>query len=220
MKLAACLALVIAAAVAACGPAPAASRPIEGRDGDGEGGTAVSEDPVTILRVLAAAAELDDGTQLDALIHPEHGAWLWLQPGAYIVPTVRLTAGAKTPPSQRLTSPQVIDYWREALWPTVARQLATGLTVLDRDPADRRDPKYGTCDDGGDGSGSAQRTWLAPDELGPYHEEIAAEAKVELPAVMREALLHYRQWGLDVWMMRAEGRLWVAHVMVWTPCDA
>lgn len=210
--------ILLATAVAACGPAPAPSRPIEERGG--EGGTAVSEDPITILRVLAAAAELDDGYQLDALIHPEHGAWLWLQPGAYIVPTVHLTAGAKTPPSQRLTSSDVIDYWREALWPTVARQLATGLTVLDRDPPDRTDPKYGTCDDGGDGGGSAQRTWLAADALGPYHEEIAAEAKVELPAVMRADLLHYRQWGLDVWMMRADGRLWVAHVMVWTPCDA
>lgn len=216
------LGLMLAAAWggAACGGAAAPTPTVQGRAEGGAPAPAVDE-AVATLRALAAAVRADDGVALAALVHPVHGLWLWHQPGAVVAPLLRLDAGDASPPSRRLDHPDVIPYWREAYWRHVADNLDGGLAALDREPADRRDPVYGDCaalDDGGDAPPT--RAWLvADDDLG-YRAELAVDHRVALdPAVVR-GLVHYRRWGLDVWLARAGGRLWLVHVMVWTPCDA
>lgn len=199
--------IVVAALVAACGgksvaPAPA---PVAGATAE------------SVLGELAAALKADDGARLDALIHPEHGLWVWWQPGAYVVPAVRLVPDGRAP-SARLRGQGLNDWWEQELWPTAAGTLARGLTVMDRDPADRQAPIYGDC---GSEDMSAERAWLvSKDDLGQHYGDILAEANVTVAPLMRDGLVHFRNWGLDVWMAREGDRWWVAHVMVWTPCDA
>lgn len=198
---------------AACGKGPAAPGVVEGKGG----AVAAAEDDVATLQALADAARRDDGAALDALIHPTHGLWIWYQPGAYVVPAVQLHAGRGGKPSARFGPDDLNQYWREELWNQVAGPLDRGLAALDRDPADRHAAVYGTCDDPDTG---ATRAWLATEDLGRFYGEVLLEAKVTLPPVMTTALTHFRMWGLDVWLTRDQGRWWVAHVMVWTPCDA
>jgi hypothetical protein len=205
-----------AAAVAACG-GPTQRPPIEGRGGTA--GEAPTDQPEETLRRLAAAARADDGAALDALLHPEHGAWLWTQPGAYIAPTLFIQAGEGTPPSARIGPDDMNDYWRESYWREVAAGIEGGLARLDLEPPDPSSPIYGDC--GAEDGGGATRAWLTgADTLGEHHEDVLAEAGVTLDPLMMRRLDHFHGWGLDVWLARDGGRLWVAHVMVWTPCDA
>ena len=178
----------------------------------------VIDTPTEVLGALAEAAAREDGALLDTLVHPEHGLWVWVQPGAYVVPAQLLRPDGKAP-SARLDADVINEYWREALWKSVAGSLERGLKVMDRDPADRNDPIYGDCG-ADDGMGGAQRTWLATDDLGELYDQILDEAQVTVPPVMARGLVHFHSWGLDVWMARDRDRWWVAHVMVWTPCDA
>jgi hypothetical protein len=207
------MSILVFVLAAACGKGPAAPAAIEGR-----GGTpALAGDEVATLEALAEAARRDDGAALDALIHPTHGLWIWTQPGVAVTPTLRLEVGRGEPPSARLAAADLNDYWREELWHQVAGPLERGLGAMDRDPADRHAAVYGTCDELAAG---ALRAWLVTEDLGPHYGELLAEAHLRLPPVMTTALAHFRSWGLDVWLMRDQGRWWVAHVMVWTPCDA
>jgi hypothetical protein len=185
---------------------------IESRGGDHD----AVDDVERVLATLAEAARTDDPNALDPLIHPEHGLWIWVQPGAYVVPAQRLTPDG-TPPSQRLVDAVINDFWREELWNHVAGPIERGLKVLDRDPPDRRAPVYGDC---GADEPPATRAWLATEDLGGHHRDILVEANVTVAPVMRERLVHFYNWGLDVWLARDRDRWWVAHVMVWTPCDA
>lgn len=204
------LVLVLAAA---CGKGAASPAVVEGKGG----AVAAAEDDVTALRALADAARRDDGAALDALIHPSHGLWIWYQPGAYVVPAVLLKSGSAVKPTARFGPGDLNQYWREELWNQVAGPLDRGLAALDRDPADRSAAVYGTCDDMEAG---ASRAWLATEDLGRFYGEVLLEAEVTLPPLMATGLTHFHIWGLDVWLMRDQGRWWVAHVMVWTPCDA
>lgn len=176
----------------------------------------VVDTPREVLEELSEAVATDDGARLDALIHPEHGLWIWVQPGAYVVPAQLLTPDG-TPPSKRLTADDINDFWRQELWKFVAGPIDRGLPVMDLDPADRNAPIYGDC---GSEDMSAERSWMLTEDLGPFYGEVLAEAKVTLAPVMSQGLTHFRHWGLDVWMARDRDRWWVAHVMVWTPCDA
>jgi hypothetical protein len=209
--------LIAGLVVAACGKGPAGPGPVEGRGGEPGGPAVDANDDVTVLRALERAAKNDDGAALDALIHPTLGLWVWDQPGAYVTPSVHLTAGAAVPPSKRWKPDDMNQYWREELWNHVHGPLSRGLAALDRDPADRHAAVYGTCDDMEAG---ASRAWIATEALPAYYLDIVADAKVELTPLQTTGMVHYHQWGLDVWLMRDQGRLWVAHVMVWTPCDA
>ncbi len=177
---------------------------------------AVVDSPREVLTELANAAADDDGALLDTLIHPEHGLWIWVQPGAYVVPAQLLRPDG-TPPSKRLTADVINDFWREELWKFVAGPIQRGLSVMDADPTDRNAPIYGDC---GNLEAGAERSWILTEDLGPFYGEVLAESQVTLAPVMSQGLVHFRNWGLDVWMARDRDRWWVAHVMVWTPCDA
>lgn len=204
-------------ALAACAggatkPAPA----IESRGG--EPAPALT-DPVVVLRALARAARDDDGAALDALVHPVHGMWLWDQPGATVSPSVHVKAGAGEPPTARLRASGMNAYWQESYWRHVAGGIDGALERLDRDPADRFAPIYGSCDT--DETPPDLRAWLvAADSFRRHYAPILADAAPGVAPALMNDMAHYRSWGLDVWILEDDGRLWVAHVMVWTPCDA
>lgn len=201
--------VVLAAACGSKGGAPA----VDNRSGEH---AEVAETPREILAELANAAAADDGPLLDALIHPEHGLWIWVQPGAYVVPAQLLKPDG-TPPSTRLSADVINDYWRQELWKFVAGPIERGLPVMDANPADRNAAVYGDC---GNMEAGAQRSWIVTEDLGRFYGEVLAESQVTLAPVMSQGLVHFRNWGLDVWMAFDRDRWWVAHVMVWTPCDA
>lgn len=207
-------ALVAATASAACGHG-ASGAPVGAR-----AGAATLTEPVDVLRALADAARRDDGAALDALIHPTYGLLLWDHPGASVSPLLTLRAGDGVAPSQRLVDSGLNDYWLESYWPHVAEGIDLGLTQLDREPADRLAPIYGDCsiDDNG---GPSPRAWLvASDSFTEALRMDLEDAQRELDPRVQADLVHFRRWGLEVWMARDQGRLWVVHVMVSTPCDA
>ena len=204
-------------AAAACGgggkPAPA---PIEGRGGEP---APAMTDPIAVLRALAQAARDDDGAALDALVHPVHGMWLWDQPGATVSPALHVTAGTGAPPTERLRASRMIEYWQESYWRHVAGGIDGPIDRLDRDPAERFAPSYGSCDT--DETPPDLRSWLvAKDGFREHYEPILADGDHGIAPALMADMAHYRSWGLDVWLLEDRGRLWVAHVMVWTPCDA
>lgn len=210
--------LLHALVVVAVGCGGATKRaPIESRGGDGAAAHAMT-DPVVVLRALAAAAENDDGAALDALVHPTYGMWLWDQPGAYVSPTLHVIAGGGEAPTTRLAASDMNDYWKENFWSSVAGGL-DALDRMDRDPADRYAPIYGDC--GEEDQPHDLRAWLASrDSFHEHYDPILQDTNHAIaPALMADGA-HYRVWGLDVWLVEDHGRLWVAHVMVWTPCDA
>ena len=207
-------------ALAACGGArtPAPNHTIEGG-----GGAAAADmnDPVVVLEALAVAAKTDEGAALDALVHPTLGMWLWDQPGATVSPSLQLKAAGGGTPTSRLAPSGMNDYWKENYWKHVAGGLDAGLTRLDREPADRYAPIYGDCGADDTTGGTDLRAWLVmKDEFDDTYALILEDAQLQLDPRMTGALVHYRSWGLDVWLAQDQGRLWVAHVMVWTPCDA
>jgi hypothetical protein len=178
-------------------------------------------DPVVVLRALAAAAKDDDGAALAALVHPTHGAWLWDHPGATVSPSVHLEPGDATPPSRRLAPSGMNDYWKERYWAHVTAGLGRGLDRLDREPAERFAPIYGDCDEDDATGGSDPRAWLVmKDDFDAMYQPLFEDAVYPFAPAISGQLVHFRSWGLDVWLAHADGRLWVAHVMVWTPCDA
>lgn len=214
-------AMVLGAALAcaglggACGGG-ARPAPVSARGGD----TAAFTEPEAVLRALADAARRDDGAALDALIHPSFGLVLWDQPGATVGPSVTVRADDGRPPSKRLTGAQMNPYWLENYWPAVAGGIDGGLTQLDLEPADRHADVYGSCAED-DSGGPDPRAWLvASDSFDDTLRMIAEDTQLQLDAKVQAGLVHFHAWGLDVWMVRDQGRLWVAHVMVWTPCDA
>lgn len=211
--------LAVALALVACGGSPRPAPPIESRGG--EAGATLS-DPVEVLRALADAAKTDDGPALDALVHPTHGMWLWDQPGAAVSPSLHVTAGSAGAPTQWLAASGMNDYWKEQYWAHVAGGLARGLERLDREPADRFAPIYGDCGADDATGGADLRAWLvAKDSFESYVQLLVdTELEKQMAPALVQPMTHYRSWGLDVWLLQAEGRLWVAHVMVWTPCDA
>lgn len=210
------LVVVLVGALAGCAGPATPRAPIDERGGAAE---QALDAPEAVLRALAAAIHADDGAALDRLIHPAHGLWLWIQPGAYVSPTLRVTAGGAVPPSARIGGDDMIEYWREHFWTEVARGLDAGLPRLDHDPGDHAAGVYGDC--GEEVPAAELRAYLATrEDLGTTRREIAADAMVTLAPVVTDQLVHFRRWGLDVWMARDRGRLWVVHVMVWTPCDA
>ncbi len=177
-------------------------------------------EPVAVLRALARAARDDDGAALDALVHPAHGMWLWDQPGATVRPVVHVTTGTGTRPSVRLRASGMNEYWQETYWSHVAGGIDGPLERLDRDPADRFAPRYGSCDTF-ETSSVAPRAWLVTaDSFRRHYEPILEHADPGIAPALMTDMAHYRVWGLDVWLLEDGGRLWIAHVMVWTPCDA
>lgn len=209
--------LALALALAACGSTPKPA-PIQSRGGEP---SPAMTDPVVVLRALAQAANTDDGAALDALVHPAHGMWLWDHPGAAVHPTVHVTTGTGEPPSRRFASSLMSSQWKEHYWPSVAIGLEA-LDRMDREPADRFAPIYGDCG-AEDASGANLRAWLVERDdfeslYGPLLVDTPADAAIA-PA-LRQPMTHYRSWGLDVWLAHDQSRLWVAHVMVWTPCSA
>jgi hypothetical protein len=207
-----------ALALAACGGAPA-KPPIGSRAG-GDDYTPPMTLPVNVLRALASAARADDGDALDALVHPEHGMWLWDQPGAAVSPTLHMNVGGGGTLTQRVAATGMNEYWKEHYWSVVA----AGLDALDRtdtDPDDPHAPIYGDCGD--EVPASDLRSWLlVKDDFWATYGPILVDTPFEtaIAPALRQSMTHFRSWGLDVWMVEDGGRLWVAHVMVWTPCDA
>jgi hypothetical protein len=209
--------LLMICALAACGGAPKPAT-IESRGGEP---SAAMNDPEEVLRALAQAARDDDGPALDALVHPTYGMWLWDQPGATVSPSVEVKAGSAEAPTAHLAASGMNDYWKENYWKHVAGGLDGGLTRLDREPADRYAPIYGDCGADDSTGGTDLRAWLVEkDRFDDTYRMLLDDAQLKLAPAMTQDLVHYRSWGLDVWLARADGRLWVAHVMVWTPCDA
>lgn len=208
-------------AVAAC-THPKPKPPVEGRtsptsadDRDPSG------DPVAMLRALAKAAHDDDGAALDRLIHPALGLWLWDQPGAALSPFVQLHAGAgaSAKPTSRIAGSGLNDYWQQNYWPSVAAGLDAGLAALDRDPTDKNAAKYGDCG-ADDASAQDLRAWLALGEDLGYLQQMAEDAQIKLDDRAARGMTHFHAWGLDVYLARDQGRWWIVHVMVSTPCDA
>jgi hypothetical protein len=208
-------------AVAACGSgAKPATAPIEGR-GDDVPAAAAMTDPVAVLGALATAARTDDGKALDALVHPELGLWLWDHPGATVSPSLLVKAGGGASPTSRLAPSGMNDYWQEHYWRHVAVGLDGGLTRLDREPADRFAPIYGDCGADDSTGGTDLRAWLLmEDDIDQHYAPLLEDSELQLDKRVTGELIHYRSWGLDVWLAQDQGRLWLAHVMVWTPCDA
>jgi hypothetical protein len=208
-------------AVAACGGgAKPATPPIEGR-GDDVPAAAAMTDPVAVLGALATAARTDDGNALDALIHPELGLWLWDHPGATVSPSLLVKAGGGASPTSRLAPSGMNEYWQENYWRHVAGGLDRGLTRLDREPAERFAAIYGSCDQDDATGGTDLRAWLmSKDDFDNHYAQLLEENGPAMDPKVTGELVHFRSWGLDVWLAEDAGRLWVAHVMVWTPCDA
>ncbi|HVK76995.1 MAG TPA: hypothetical protein VM734_26905, partial [Kofleriaceae bacterium] len=179
----------------------------------------VADDPVAVVAALAAAVKADDGAALDRLLHPDFGLWLWTQPGAVVAPAVKLDAGGGAPPSARLPADgaDFNDYWREHYWQEVVAGIEAGLARLDRAPADVRAPVYGDC---GEPERTDLRAYLIMGADLGYRVELARELGVTFDPRAARGLTHFARWGLDVFLVRDRGRWWVAHVMVWTPCDA
>ncbi|HUQ04302.1 MAG TPA: hypothetical protein VM261_17505 [Kofleriaceae bacterium] len=211
--------LATALAAAACGGgAKPATAPIAGRGGEP---APSMTDPIAVLSALATAARTDDGAALDALVHPELGLWLWDQPGATVSPTLLVKAGGGASPTSRLAPSGMNEYWKESYWAHVAGGLDRGLTRLDREPADRFAPIYGDCGADDATGGTDLHAWLVvKDEFDDYYAQLLEDAALQLDNRVTGQLVHFRSWGLDVWLAEDQGRLWVAHVMVWTPCDA
>jgi len=213
-----CRFVVVCALLTACHHRP--PPPVEGRADPGASPGDRSPDPIETLTTLAGAVRADDGAGLDALIHPDLGLWLWMQPGAMVAPAQRLYAGDGRPPRQRLDPDGFNGYWYENYWPAVAGGIEHALAHLDRDPPDRDDARYGDCGDDGSGEGEF-RAWLSGGEqLSDLEVEMAGDGGVTLAPAQVHDLVHLHAWGLDVYLARDQGRLWVVHVMVWTPCDA
>lgn len=210
------LLLACTLALGACGGSTT-KPPIESRGGEP---APAMTDPVVVLRALATAAKNDDGAGLDALVHPTHGMWLWDQPGATVSPTLHVTAGSGEAPTTRVAASGMNEYWKESYWSAVAAGL-DALDRMDREPADRFAPVYGDC--GEENPAHDLRAWLVTNDdfetmYGPILVDTVYET--EIARALRQPMTHYRVWGLDVWLFEADARLWVAHVMVWTPCDA
>lgn len=206
---------LVAAAMTACG---GTDKPATiGAKG---GGADTTGEPESVLRALAAAARTDDGKALDALVHPTYGLVLWDQPGAFLSPRLTVRAGRGQAPSAWLADSGLNDYWLEQYWPQVAEGIDQGLAKLDRDPADRLAAVYGDCGED-DSGGPDLRAWLlASDSFDEALRSSLEDASLELDPKVQADLVHFRRWGLQVWLVRDQGRLWVAHVMVSTPCDA
>jgi hypothetical protein len=207
--------------LAACGGSTK-QVPIESRGGDeSPSPSAAMNDPEAVLRALAQAARDDDGAALDALVHPTYGLWLWDQPGATVSPSVQVKAGSAEAPTAHLAASGMNDYWKENYWKAVAGSLDDGLTRLDRDPADRNAPIYGDCGADDSTGGTNLRAWLVEnDDFRAQYGMLFEDEPMPFAAGITGSMVHYHDWGLDIWLVEDQGRLWVAHVMVWTPCDA
>jgi hypothetical protein len=207
MKLAALAALVLA-----CGPsshpAPPTNHPT--------GGPSRTDQAIALLHQLADVARADGS--LAPLGDPIDGVWLWEQPGVAPVPTAHAAPNDAHKLSEVLASGG-LDGARAHAWVgDVADQLAHGLGAMDVD-ADPAAPAYNVDCGAVGGLKPATRGLLTTHgvDLKKEHRDLDPGGPVE--KMTTPVTMYFWFNAVEVYFSERDGKLYVADVIVSTPCE-
>jgi hypothetical protein len=196
-------------AAAACG-APRAPAPPSNHDTRAATRT---ERATALLRELAD--DLAHDRPIGAIVDPVDGAWLWSQPGAGVAPMIHVKPGDPRPPSEILRAeshPGMGASWTDG----AAKAIARGVELIDLD-GDKNQPIY-WVDCGSDDMKPPPRALLETRDIDISHASGVEGTPVE--GATTPIGFHFVYDDTGVYLSERGDRLAIAHVLVWTPCEA
>jgi hypothetical protein len=199
--------------VAACGSSGSKSpAPI----GNHAGSATRQELAIAKLHELAAAIRADG--PVATLGDPTDGIWLWEQPGVAPKPTVHAKAGDARPLSRLLADGGLdgarADGWRRGL----ADAIEHGLAALDVD-GDPAAPAHNVDCGGANGMTPATRAVLRTHDVSVAKDYASLEYD-ELKSLTAPLGFRFDFNQVQVYLAERDGALYVAHLVVSTPCEA
>ena len=204
------LALIVVAACGSSGskqPAPIGNR---------SGSATRQELAVAKLHELAAAIEADG--PVATLGDPKDGIWLWDQPGVAPAPHVHAAAGDGRPLSKLLADGGLdgarADGWRHELGETIERGLAA--TDVDGDPAA---PAHNVDCGAESGMKPATRAVLRTHDVDVVKDYATLEYE-DLKSLTAPLGFRFDFNQVQIYLSERDGAIYVAHLIVSTPCEA
>jgi hypothetical protein len=179
------------------------------------GGPARTDQAIALLHQLAAAVKGD--ATLATIGDPADGVWLWTQPGVAPKPTAHAAAGDAHKVSEVLAAAGIEGGRAQAWVGEVPDLIEHGLTVMDVD-ADSRAPAYNVdCAAGGTTPPARALMTTKGVALQKEHPDLddgGPVAQMKTPVTLR-----FSYGAVEVYFSERDGVLYVADVIVSTPCE-